>query len=91
MRGAVLGRLAVQLVCGGGPGPRPAGQPHPEGAAAAGAAGHQPGEAPGVPAAAVHQHPLPGRRGEGGGGERGETGVGRARGGRDYIEPMGLM
>lgn len=56
----LLSRLSVQLVCRCGPGSRLAGQPHPEGAAAEGSAGHQPGEAPGVPAAAVHQHPLPG-------------------------------
>ncbi len=61
VRRPVLSRLSVQLVCCCGPGSRPAGQPHPEGAAAEGPTGHQPGEAPCVPAAAVHQHPLPGR------------------------------
>lgn len=61
VRRPVLSRLSVQLVCRCGLGSRPAGQPHPEGAAAEGSIGHQPGKASCVPAAAVHQHPLPGR------------------------------
>lgn len=61
VRRPVLSRLSVQLVRRRGPGSRPAGQPHPEGAAAEGAARHQPGQTPRLPAAAVHQHPLPGR------------------------------
>lgn len=61
LRRPVLSGLSVQLVCRRGTGSCPAGQPHPEGAAPQGSAGHQPGKAPGLAAAAVHQHPLPGR------------------------------
>lgn len=61
VRRPVFSRLSVQLVCRCGLGSRPAGQPYPEGAAAEGSTGHQPGKAPCVLAAAVHQHPLPGR------------------------------
>lgn len=57
----VFSGFSVQLVCRRGSGSRPAGQPHPEGAAPQGSAGHQPGEAPCLAAAAVHQHPFPGR------------------------------
>lgn len=61
VRRPVLSGFPVQLVCSRGSGSRPAGQPHPEGAAPQGSAGYQPGEAPRLAAAAVHQHPLPGR------------------------------
>lgn len=61
VRRPVFSGFPVQLVCRRGSGSRPAGQPHPEGAAPQGSAGHQPGEAPCLAAAAVHQHPLPGR------------------------------
>lgn len=57
----VLSRLSVKLVCRCGPGARPAGQPHSEGAAAEGSTGHQSGQAPRLSAAAVHQHSLTGR------------------------------
>lgn len=60
VRRPLFSGLFVQLVRRRGPGSRPAGQPHPEGAAAEGPTGHQSGEAPRVFAAAVHQHPLPG-------------------------------
>lgn len=57
----VFSRLPIQLVCCRGAGSRPAGQPHPEGTAPQGSAGHQPGEASSLAATAVHQHPFPGR------------------------------
>lgn len=57
----VLSRLPFKLVCCCGLSSCPAGQPHPERAAAEGSACHQPGQAPCVSAAAVHQHPVPGR------------------------------
>lgn len=60
VRRPLFSRLFVQLVRCRGLGSRPAGQPHPEGAAAEGPIGHQSGEAPRVFTAAVHQHPLPG-------------------------------
>lgn len=60
MRGPLLHGLAVQLVRGSGAGPRPAGERHAQGAAAACAAGHQHRQPARVAAAAVHQHPLTG-------------------------------
>lgn len=61
LRGPVLSRLFVQLVCCCGLSSRPAGQPHPEGAAAEGSTRHQHGQPTCLPASTVHQHPLPGR------------------------------
>ena len=61
VRRPLLSRLSVQLVCRCGLGSLVAGQPHPEGAAAQGSTRHQPGQTPRLSAAAVHQHPLPGR------------------------------